>query len=197
MGNHSREESKSNSTKKPITKKWWFWTLVAFVVIGVIGNLAGLGPEQGVSEQLQSSASSTTSTTAAAEKTTEPATESAETAPAPTSAIPFDVTFSNSFHNDVTGKWRKALVATSTTIDEYAVDYYREYFQSDDEVHVIYNFTMNTVNTLTVQSGTLFVSVTEYVKGEEHDAKKACGGEYYGQYQFDLSTGELTFSTFE
>lgn len=188
MGKYLRKE-----TKKPITKKWWFWTLlvVFVVVVGVICNLAGMDGEP--QEDTTAKEPTTVATQATVEQTTEPS----ETEPEPTSALPFDVSFDDTFPNDVTGRWRKALVATSDTIDKYAVDYYKEYFKSDDEVHIIYNFTLNTVNALAVQSGTLFISVTEYVKDEENDAKKACGGLYYGDYRFDLSTGEMTYSSFE
>lgn len=191
MGKYSKRNTQS--PKKPITKKWWFWTLIVFVVVGVIGNLIGMGPDQQSGEdQLQTTPPPPIQATSGAETTI--TAEGVE--PDATSALPFDVTFSSSFHNDKTGRWRKALVATSSPIDEYAVDYYKEYFKSDDEVHYIYNFTLNTVNALTVQDGTLFISVSEYVDGEEHDAAKAGGGEYYGQYHFDLDTGEMTFSSF-
>lgn len=186
MGKYSRKEA-----KKPITKKWWFWLLVGFVVVGVIGNLLGSADDPQESGTVQEP------TTLPTIAVTEPATEATEKEPAPTSALPFNVTFSDTFRNDSTGNWRKALVATSDTIDKYAVDYYKEYFKSDDEVHIIYNFTLNTVNALSVQSGLLSISITEYVEDEEHDAKEACGGEYYGQFQFDLGTGEMTFSSFE
>ena len=188
MGKFSKQ-----GAKKPITKRWWFWTLVVFFVVGIIGNLAGLGGEPDVATQ-EPTISVTLATTV---PTTDSTTEATEAEPEATSVLPFDVTYSAEFRNDTTGRWRKALVATSETIDKYAVDYYKEYFQADDEVHVIYNFTLNTVNALTVNAGTLFVNVTEYVKGEEHDAKQACGGAYYGQYQFDLTTGEMTYSSFE
>lgn len=180
------------ATKKPITKKWWFWTLIVFVVVGVIGNLAGLGGDS----QEPAAIKPTTAQTSAPVVTDPVQTEQSKETEAD-SALPFDVTFSDTFRNDSTGRWRKALVATSETIDQYAIAYYKEYFKADDEVHIIYNFTLNTVNALTVQSGVLCVSVTEYVDGEEHDAKEACGGEYYGQYQFDLATGEMTYSSFE
>lgn len=180
------------ATKKPITKKWWFWTLVVFVAVGIIGNLAGLGEDPQQSAAKDPSTSQTSAPVVTDPVQTEP---SKETEAA--SALPFDVTFSDTFRNDSTGRWRKALIASTETPDKYAVDYYKEYFKSDDEVHIVYNFTLNTVNAITVQSGTLFVNITEYQKDEEHDAKEACSGEYYGQYQFDLTTGALTYSTFE
>lgn len=180
------------STKKPITKKWWFWTLVVFVVVGVIGNLAGLG-----GDPQEPAAKKPTTAQASSPVVTDPVQTEQPKETKAVSVLPFDVTFSDTFRNDSTGRWRKALIASSETPDKYAVDYYKEYFKADDEVHIVYNFTLNTVNAITVQSGTLFVNITEYKKGEEHDAKEACGGEYYGQYQFDLSTGELTYSSFE
>lgn len=189
MGKYSQKEA-----RKPITKKWWFWVIVAFLVVGVIGNLLGLGGDTQQSATNKPSASQSEVPTVS---DTSSATQPPETESEAISALSFDVTFSDTFRNDSTGRWRKALIASSETPDLYAVDYYKEYFKADDEVHIIYNFTLNTVNALTVQSGTLFVNVTEYVNGEEHDAKEACGGQQYGQYQFDLSTGELTYSSFE
>jgi len=32
---------KVNNPKKPVHKKWWFWVVVAVIVIGIIGNLGG------------------------------------------------------------------------------------------------------------------------------------------------------------
>jgi len=104
----------------------------------------------------------------------------ADTTPAPTEAPT----------QDVTGRWRKALVATYEVIQDYAVDYYRAYFKADNEVHVIYNFTLKTVNCLTVSGDTLIVRVTEYVDGEEHDAKVACSGLSLASYRFSISSGE-------
>lgn len=189
MGKYSQKE-----TKKPITNKWWFWAIVVFLVVGVIGNLLGLGGDAQQPAANNPSASKFETPTVA---DTKPAIQPTEAESEATSVLSFDVTFSNTFRNDSTGRWRKALIASSETPDQYAVDYYKEYFEADDEVHIIYNFTLNTVNALTVQSGTLFVNITEYQKGEEHDAKEACGGQYYGQYQFNLNTGELTYSSFE
>lgn len=102
-----------------------------------------------------------------------------------------DVMFSDEFRNDKTGKWRKALISVSEPAEEYAVDYYKDYFKSDDEIHFIYNFQLNTVNVLRkTGSETLTLSVHDYVSGEEHDAAKAAGGELLGEYSINLKTGE-------
>lgn len=156
--------------KKPFYKKWWFWVIVVLVLFISFG---GSDPADGAVES--------TETTAA-------------TAP---DALDLDVVFSKEFRNDVTGNWRKALVATDSEIQEYALDYYREYFGSSSEVHVIYNFSLNTVNCLTVIGNVLSINITDYIDGEEHDAKIACSGTYLGCFQIDTETGEVVYSSFD
>lgn len=179
--------------KKPITKKWWFWTLLIFFGLGVIGNILGFGndPEETYITETTAPASTEVFLETAP-------TEEVETAePTTVSALPFDVTFYDSFRNDTSGNWRRAMINTTDTIDKFAFDYYKEYFKSDDEVHIVYNTYLNTVTSIRKSSGILFLSITEYVDGEEHDAQKACSGMYYGQYQFDASTGEQLYSSFD
>lgn len=178
------KKSRKQAAKKPVYKKWWFWVIIVFIVIAVFGNSGDKDPEQ----------SNTTDKASTSEVTS--STETSDDTPA-TSSLDVDVTFSSTFKNDTTGKWRKALVSTSEDIQEYALDYYREYFKSDDEVHVIYNFSLNTVNCLTVNGDTLFISITDYVKGEEHDAKSACGGTHLGDLQISIESGEIIYNSFD
>lgn len=74
--------------------------------------------------------------------------------------------------NDATGNWKLARIATSETIEEYAISYYNEYFEkkASNETHWIVNFTNHTTTSINYQSGLLFVNTYEYVDGEEHDA---------------------------
>lgn len=102
-----------------------------------------------------------------------------------------DITFYDEFRNDKTGKWREALIVVAEPAEKYAVDYYKNYFKSDDEIHFIYNFQLNTVNVLKKAGpDTILLSVYDYVSGEEHDAAKAAGGHFLGEYSIDLNTGE-------
>ena len=172
---HMSRNAGTDKPKKPIYKKWWFWVIVVIVLAAIFGNKGGKDAD---AEQAAAPAAET-STASASE-----ATDGGD-------ALDLDVTFYDEFRNDVTGRWRKALVATSQPIEEYALDYYKEYFKADDEVHVIYNFTLNTVNCLTVSGDTLFISVSEYVDGEEHDAKEACGGLHLSDASISISTGEV------
>lgn len=185
----AKEEKKADkkTTKKPIYKKVWFWIVIVLVVFAALGS-------SGDKDDEQPDASNKTSTSETVSSTEAP--DDADDAPA-ASSLNVDVTFYDTFKNDTTGKWRKALVSTSEDIQEYALDYYQEYFKSDDEVHVIYNFSLNTVNCLTVNGDTLFISITDYVDDEEHDAKAACGGTHLGDLQISIESGEVTYNSFD
>lgn len=186
LSGKSKKEKKlqKQAAKKPIYKKWWFWVIVVFIVIAAFGSSGD--KDSGQSDA--SDKSSTSETVSSAEATND--------APS-ASSFDVDVTFYDTFKNDTTGKWRKALVSTSEDIQEYALDYYKEYFKSDDEVHVIYNFSLNTVNRLTVNGDTLFISITDYVKSEEHDAKAACGGTHLGDLQISIESGDIIYNSFD
>lgn len=114
-----------------------------------------------------------------------------EPEPVPGNAIDFDVTFSDTYRNDVTGNWRLARIAEDINIEEYAVDYYKSYFKSDSEVHIIINFTLNTTTCITVMGDLLDVTTTDYVDKEEHDAKLACSGTLLNEYFVNMGTGEI------
>lgn len=185
----AKEEKKADkkASKKPIYKKVWFWIIVVLVVFAALGS-------SGDKDNEQSDASNKTSTSETVSSTEAP--DDTGDAPA-ASSLDVDVTFYDTFKNDTTGKWRKALVSTNEDIQEYALDYYQEYFKSDDEVHVIYNFSLNTVNCLTVNGDTLFINITDYVDDEEHDAKAACGGTHLGDLQISIESGEVTYNSFD
>lgn len=77
--------------------------------------------------------------------------------------------------NDTTGNWRKSTIAESVDIEDYALSYY-DLHMEEDEVHHIINFTRNTTTWLNQIGGLLYVDIKEYVKKEEHDAKKLGSG---------------------
>ena len=100
--------------------------------------------------------------------------------------------FSDSVKNDVTGNWRISLISDSATPDEYALDYYNTLFSSDDEIHAIVNFSLNTTTKISVvYTGVLDVTILEYVDGEEHDAKELFGGNLLAEYWIHTDTGEI------
>ena len=83
----------------------------------------------------------------------------------------------SSVKNDTTGKWRVAECLTEQQPSEWAKQYYDGYFESDDEVHAVVNFTLNTTNAVRVEGDQIVIDVHDYVKGEEHDANLLFTGE--------------------
>lgn len=103
-----------------------------------------------------------------------------------------EFSFSDSVRNDTTGNWRISLISDSATPDEYALDYYNTLFSSDDEIHAIVNFSLNTTTRISVlYEGVLDVTVLEYVDGEEHDAKELFGGDLLAEYWIHADTSEI------
>ena len=97
----------------------------------------------------------------------------------------------SSVKNDTTGKWRVAECLTDQQPNEWAKQYYDGYFESDDEVHAVVNFTLNTTNAVKVQSEELWIETHDYVKGEEHDANKLFSGTLLHTYRINKETGEV------
>ena len=118
-------------------------------------------------------------------------TSSDETEASTEDVFDFNVMFSDSYRNDVTGNWRLARIAENINIEEYAVDYYNNYFESDSEIHIVINFTLNTTTRITVMGNLLDITTMEYVDKEEHDAKLACSGALLNEYHVNIDTGEI------
>lgn len=93
--------------------------------------------------------------------------------------------------NDVTGNWRISTIAENIEMQDCALDYYKKYFKSDDEIHAIVNFNYNTTTKISVSGNMINVSVYEYVKKEEHDARLLFGGMLLKEYCVSKDTGEI------
>lgn len=93
--------------------------------------------------------------------------------------------------NDVTGNWRISVINKSMNFEEYALSYYKKYFTDNKEIHAIVNYAYMTTTKLEVTGDTLNVTVYEYVKDEEHDAKKLFGGMLYSEYRIYLDNGDI------
>lgn len=105
-------------------------------------------------------------------------------------AIDFDLNGPLEFPDDATGKWHKVTFAKGEVeFQYYTLCYYDTYFESDDEVHVLYNFSNKTVNCINCFGSFLDLRVLDYVDKEEHSAKAACGGTLLAEYHIDIATG--------
>lgn len=100
--------------------------------------------------------------------------------------------FSDSVRNDITGNWRIASIASSKNITDYVIDYYNTLFNSNEEIHAIVNFSLNTTSSISVlYDGILDVVVHEYIDGEEHDANVLFGGMLLKEFWINTKTGEI------
>lgn len=93
--------------------------------------------------------------------------------------------------NDVTGNWRYSSTADDIDIENYALSYYKEYFENDNEIHCIVNFTRKTTASLRVHGGMIFLSLYDYVEGEEHDANLMFSGTPLIDYIIYTDNGDI------
>ena len=126
-----KDKSTKSNGKKPIFKKWWFWVIIVVILAAIFGNS---GTNDSVKDETKDAISST-------EQQTEEKQDNS------TSKDDISFVVSN-VRNDVTGNWRIATIAENIEMQDYALDYYKEYFKSDDEIHAIVNFNYKTTNCL-------------------------------------------------
>lgn len=206
---------KKEKPKKKVSKKVIFFVLLFWVVIIIS---AGMSSEQ---EKLQkenknssaqstapvASAASSVSSSSAADST-EPDTSADEAAPvdvpeetpgkayaavqsADTSVLDdMDIKI-QTVRDDVTGNARRTFVTTTKSAEEYAIAYYKEYFESDKEIHFLLNFYSNTMSIISNSGNFLDVRICEHVDGEEHSGKTIGRGQLYAEYYVNLETGEI------
>jgi hypothetical protein len=169
-----KDKATKSNVKKPIFKKWWFWVIIVVILAAIFGNS---GTNDSVKDETKDTISST-----------EQQTEEKQNESTAKDDISFVVT---NVPNDVTGNWRIASIAENIEMQDYALDYYKEYFKSDDEIHAIVNFNYKTTTKISVMGNLLDVSVYEYVDKEEHDAKLLFSGMLLKEYHVNKDTGEI------
>ena len=101
------------------------------------------------------------------------------------------VSFSKTIKNDTTGNWRVTGLSSSEDIVNHAVEYYKAYFEDDNEVHFVINFLLKTTARFNVYGDQIFVEEYEYVDNEEHNARTLPSGERLKSYIITISTGEI------
>ncbi len=166
--------------------------LIAIIAICIIGIIASPKKDDNETEQAGASASTPETTEQASETDPENTADQSEAETQEESTLDeMSVIFSDSVRNDATGNWRMAKVTGNKSAEEYAADYYKEYFKAENEVHAVVNFTLNTTACITYVGGNINVRIYEYVDGEEHDAKELFGGEKLAEYNVNPDTGEV------
>ena len=102
-----------------------------------------------------------------------------------------NVSCEDSIRNDNTGKWRLARISDSIYIENYALDYYKNYFKSDDEIHAVINFTTNTTAKISCFDGILNVTTYKYIDKEEHDANLLFSGDKISEFLIYIDNGDI------
>lgn len=170
------------------------WIIIAVIVLVLISRVSPEDSSENTAEPTEtlSSMLAEETETELPEEPPEETESEISTEPPKTINDDVDINFSGSVRNDTTGNWRLARVATMKEIQEYALEYYNAYFKSDDEIHAIVNFSLNTTNRLAkVTSDILDIAVYDYVDKEEHDAKALFSGTFLANYEINVSTGEI------
>lgn len=157
--------------------------LLALALVLSLGACSGSANSSTVSN----AASSTPESIAAESASAAPEAESSA-ASSPLDGIKFRA---DKVRNDTTGNWRISCIAENIDMSEHALDYYKQYFTDDSEIHFIVNFNYNTTTKIMSMGDQLDVTVQDYVSKEEHDAKVLGSGEVLAEYFVDKDTGEI------
>ena len=159
--------------------------IILFVMIGAIFGKREQGESTSSSmvSDISSKASSVTSSASSTSATSNPSSVDDKLSD-------FGI-LSNTVRNDSTGNYRLMRIADNVQIEDIALDYYKKYFEDSKEIHFIVNFSNNTTTSITDMGTFLDVTVHEYIKKEEHDAKVLGGGEVLAQYHVDKETGKV------
>lgn len=171
----AKKKNETGAVKKAFYKKWWFWVIIIVVLAAIFGS--GGDKDEDAVQNASVDESTATDTSDDSKQT-----DSEE------GGIDFVV---SDVRNDVTGKWRKCLIAENIEPKDYALNYYKENFKSDDEIHAIVNFNYKTTTKLSVMDNLLAVTIYEYVDKEEHDAKLLFSGMVLDEYFIDIDSGEI------
>lgn len=135
-----------------------------------------------------SSSESASSESVASSVSSAPESESISAESSPLDGINFRA---DKVRNDATGNWRISCIAENIDMSEYALDYYKQYFTDDSEIHFIVNFNNNTTTKIMNMGDDLDVTVQEYVSKEEHDANLLGSGSVLAEYFVNKETGEI------
>lgn len=179
---------KKRSLMKEKKRKKVGIVLIAIIVLCIIGIIALPSDDKKDDSNPKQTERQNTEVTEQASETTEPKTEEKDE-PAEIDGV--DIIFSDTVRNDKTGNWRLAKVTGDKSAEEYAADYYKQYFKADNEVHAVVNFTLNTTACITCVGDTLNVRIYEHIKDEEQYAENLFTGTKYAEYNVDKNTGDV------
>lgn len=104
-----------------------------------------------------------------------------------------DIFERNLIGKDVVGSWRLSTVTNNVHMVEYALSYYENYMNKN-EVHVIINSSNKTttcINPFRINHGEIWVTVYEYVDGNEQDMSLLCSDNLLEEYVVYIDNGDI------
>ena len=102
-----------------------------------------------------------------------------------------DLVFCDSVPNDDSGYFKICKISASEQVVNFAVPYYRGFFEDDREVHAIINNTLKTTTRILVDGYILDVDVFKHIEGEEDDAYTLFCGDLCESYTVNKVTEEI------
>lgn len=191
----------SKENKKPIIKKWWFWAIIVILVFSAIGS-EGANDNNTTQENIEA----VKEDTSAVEENTKEDTEVEEVEAEVTEAESNDdkealkaaikdkerLVWHGDVRNDVTGNWRLATFASSNPLQTFALEYYKAFFESNDEIHAVINKNEKVTGKISLLTSDLIdVTIHEYIDKEENDAKMLFNGNVLKEYWITISDGSI------
>ena len=165
-----------------------FWLLIG--IIGSIGNKNNKNTDTAVTTEV-SSEELTEEITEVSSESSEEVSSDDKTALQDKIKDEKSLVWFGDVRNDNTGKWRYSMYSANDSQETFAADYYKAFFENDDEIHAVINTTNKTTAKVSVVGSQLDVTIHEYVEDEEHDANALFGGSVLKQYLVNISDGSI------
>ena len=104
----------------------------------------------------------------------------------------YNLVYYGNIRNDTTGNWRYSIYSSNDSQEKLALDYYKAFFDSDNEIHALINASLNTTARISfIPPQTLDVTIFEYKKDEEYDASALFSGNILNQYHINIKSNEI------
>lgn len=190
-----------NKSKKPIIKRWWFWAIIVVLFFAILGlddandNNTAQDTVEGVKEEtptVEEAAKEDTKVEESEAETTEAETKDDKELLQEAIKEKESLVWRGDVRNDVTGNWRLATYASGNSLETFAAEYYKAFFESDDEIHAVIDKNAGVTGNISVLfSNIIDVTLHEYIDKEENDAKVLFGGRVLKEYWINLTDGSI------
>ena len=100
--------------------------------------------------------------------------------------------YKNNVPYDEGGHMRISVIYDDTDLNEYAADYFDFFYRDPTEIHYIVNLGLKTTTRIDkFLDDQLYITVYEYVDGEENKGNLTASGDILQEYLLNKETGEV------